>query len=240
MLADLASVGCDLVTVGQYLRPRRPTCRSRATTRPPSTRLAETGRALGLAHVEAGPLVRSSFEADRVAEAAFVPADTNPQVLAIRADTTSGEGISHQEDLAARRPGDRDRLPPIPEDAADAAAAVVRRALAETEDAEVAAGREDPAAAARLPLLLERPRLPGRMGGVLGLGLGGGAPLPELRVAPGRAVRRRGPRRLRRALNDGTETLLIALRDTTRANMEAAVERLIDAIKLDLIEPMDF
>ena len=42
------------------------------------------------------------------------------------------------------------------------------------------------------------------------------------------------------ALNEGTETLLIALRDTTRANMEAAVERMIDAIKLDLIEPMDF
>jgi hypothetical protein len=42
------------------------------------------------------------------------------------------------------------------------------------------------------------------------------------------------------ALNEGTETVLIALRDTTRANMEATVERLIDAIKLDLIEPMDF
>jgi hypothetical protein len=42
------------------------------------------------------------------------------------------------------------------------------------------------------------------------------------------------------ALNEGTETLLIALRDTTRANMEAAAERFIDAIKLDLIEPMDF
>jgi hypothetical protein len=42
------------------------------------------------------------------------------------------------------------------------------------------------------------------------------------------------------ALNEGTETLLIALRDTTRANMEAAVELMIDAIKLDLIEPMDF
>ena len=41
-------------------------------------------------------------------------------------------------------------------------------------------------------------------------------------------------------LNEGTETLLVALRDTTRANMEAAVERMIDAIKLDLIEPMDF
>jgi hypothetical protein len=42
------------------------------------------------------------------------------------------------------------------------------------------------------------------------------------------------------ALNDGTETLLIALRDATRANMEAAVARMIDALKLDLIEPMDF
>jgi hypothetical protein len=42
------------------------------------------------------------------------------------------------------------------------------------------------------------------------------------------------------ALNEGTESLLITLRDTTRANMEAAVERMIDAIKLDLIEPMDF
>jgi hypothetical protein len=41
-------------------------------------------------------------------------------------------------------------------------------------------------------------------------------------------------------LNEGTETLLVALRDTTRANMEAAVERMIDAINLDLIEPMDF
>jgi lipoic acid synthetase len=30
--------------------------------------LAALGTSLGLAHVEAGPLVRSSFEADRVAE----------------------------------------------------------------------------------------------------------------------------------------------------------------------------
>ncbi len=42
------------------------------------------------------------------------------------------------------------------------------------------------------------------------------------------------------ALNEGTEALLLSLRDTTRANMEASVERMIDAIKLDLIEPMDF
>lgn len=42
------------------------------------------------------------------------------------------------------------------------------------------------------------------------------------------------------ALNDGTEDLLITLRNFARANMEADVERLIDAIQGDLIEPMDF
>jgi hypothetical protein len=42
------------------------------------------------------------------------------------------------------------------------------------------------------------------------------------------------------ALNDGTEDLLITLRNFARANMEADVERLIAAIHADLIEPMDF
>jgi lipoic acid synthetase len=75
VFADLASVGCDLVTVGQYLRPspaHLPVARYYAPAEYPA--LSETGRALGLAHVEAGPLVRSSFEADRVAEAALIPA----------------------------------------------------------------------------------------------------------------------------------------------------------------------
>jgi hypothetical protein len=42
------------------------------------------------------------------------------------------------------------------------------------------------------------------------------------------------------ALNDGTEDLLVTLRNFARANMEADVERLIAAIHEDLIEPMDF
>lgn len=42
------------------------------------------------------------------------------------------------------------------------------------------------------------------------------------------------------ALNDGTEDLLATLRSFARSNMEADVERLIEAIQLDLIEPMDF
>jgi lipoyl synthase len=69
VFGDLASVGCELVTVGQYLRPSEshlPVARFYAPGEYPA--LAALGRDRGLAHVEAGPLVRSSFEADRVAE----------------------------------------------------------------------------------------------------------------------------------------------------------------------------
>ena len=75
VLSDLAGVGCGPVTVGQYLRPSAthlPVARYYAPAEYPA--LAELGRELGLAHVEAGPLVRSSFEADRVAEAALTAA----------------------------------------------------------------------------------------------------------------------------------------------------------------------
>jgi len=74
VFADLAAVGCELVTVGQYLSPspdHLPVERFYAAPEYPA--LAELGRSLGLAHVEAGPLVRSSFEADRVAEAVHAP-----------------------------------------------------------------------------------------------------------------------------------------------------------------------
>jgi hypothetical protein len=41
-------------------------------------------------------------------------------------------------------------------------------------------------------------------------------------------------------LNEGTEELLVALRNFSRANMEEDIERLITAIRGDLIQPMDF
>jgi len=41
-------------------------------------------------------------------------------------------------------------------------------------------------------------------------------------------------------LNEGTEDLLVTLRSFARANMEADIERLIEAIHSDLILPMDF
>jgi lipoic acid synthetase len=70
VLGDLAETGCELVTMGQYLRPSSahlPVARYYAPAEYPA--LAALGRRQGLAHVEAGPLVRSSFEADRVADA---------------------------------------------------------------------------------------------------------------------------------------------------------------------------
>ena len=60
----------DVLNVGQYLSPggpkHLPVGRFYAPAEYPA--LAEMGNRLGLVHVEAGPLVRSSFEADRVAD----------------------------------------------------------------------------------------------------------------------------------------------------------------------------
>ncbi|MFQ5553966.1 MAG: lipoyl synthase [Acidimicrobiia bacterium] len=70
-LADLRAVGVDIVTIGQYLRP---TPRHRAIDRYVApeefARYRNEGTRLGLGHVEAGPLVRSSYHADESLAAA--------------------------------------------------------------------------------------------------------------------------------------------------------------------------
>ncbi len=70
-LADMRAVGVDIVTIGQYLRP---TARHRPIDRyvepDEFTRYAEQGERLGIPHVEAGPLVRSSYHAREALEAA--------------------------------------------------------------------------------------------------------------------------------------------------------------------------
>jgi lipoyl synthase len=63
-LADLADAGCDIVTIGQYLRPsdqHLPV--DRWVTPEEFARWKAVGEDLGIAHVEAGPLVRSSYHA---------------------------------------------------------------------------------------------------------------------------------------------------------------------------------
>ena len=63
-LADLAGVGVDIVTIGQYLRPTSnhlPV--ARWWTPEELAALKHAGESMGITHVEAGPLVRSSYHA---------------------------------------------------------------------------------------------------------------------------------------------------------------------------------
>lgn len=71
-LADLAAVGVDIVTIGQYLRP--------TTNHLPVARWVEphvfemykeVGEAFGIGHVESSPLTRSSYHAKESAEHAI-------------------------------------------------------------------------------------------------------------------------------------------------------------------------
>ena len=72
-LADLAGVGVDIVTIGQYLRP--------TTHHLPVARWVEPaefvewkriGESLGIGHVEASPLTRSSYHARQAADAVSI------------------------------------------------------------------------------------------------------------------------------------------------------------------------
>lgn len=78
--ADLRRAGVDLLTLGQYLAPTR---RHHPVQRfvPPEefTALRQSFLQLGFSHVEAGPLVRSSYHADR----AFAAASSAPRSTAV-------------------------------------------------------------------------------------------------------------------------------------------------------------
>ena len=70
-LADLHAAGTDVVTIGQYLRP---SARHLPVDRwwPPEAfkRWKELGESMGISHVEASPLTRSSYHARQAADAA--------------------------------------------------------------------------------------------------------------------------------------------------------------------------
>ncbi len=75
-LADLAGVGVDIVTAGQYLRPTAQHLPvARWWTPAEFAELARVGETLGIGHVEASPLTRSSYHARQAA------ARTTPQAL---------------------------------------------------------------------------------------------------------------------------------------------------------------
>jgi lipoic acid synthetase len=72
-LCDLRSVGVDIVTIGQYLRPSSDHVPVARWWSPEELAvLADEAAALGFAHVQASPLTRSSYHARAAASAALV------------------------------------------------------------------------------------------------------------------------------------------------------------------------
>ncbi len=70
-LADLAAVGVDIVTIGQYLRPTSHHLPVAVWWEPKVfARWKEQGEAMGIDHVESSPLTRSSYHAREAADAA--------------------------------------------------------------------------------------------------------------------------------------------------------------------------
>jgi lipoic acid synthetase len=66
VMADLVRIRCDIFTLGQYLQPSAKHLPvARFWTPEEFQRLKEEGEAMGVGHVEAGPLVRSSYHAER-------------------------------------------------------------------------------------------------------------------------------------------------------------------------------
>ena len=68
-IADLRNVGVDILTLGQYLRPSAKHLPvARWWTPDEFADLGAYAESLGFAHVESGPLVRSSYHAKRAAQ----------------------------------------------------------------------------------------------------------------------------------------------------------------------------
>ena len=81
-LADLAGIGVNIVTIGQYLRPTTHHTPVARWIHPDEfTRWKQVGESLGIGHVESSPLTRSSYHAKQSADAA---GEAVPVTLKIR------------------------------------------------------------------------------------------------------------------------------------------------------------
>ena len=96
---DLRNVGCQILTIGQYLRPSAAHAPMSRYYRPDEfADLEQAALDLGFVHVQSGPLVRSSYHASDTADAY----DHATLVVAVRASYTisrSPDGLSrsHEE-----------------------------------------------------------------------------------------------------------------------------------------------
>jgi lipoic acid synthetase len=102
-LADLAGVGVSIATIGQYLRPSAAHLPvARWWTPDEFASLAAAGRALGLAHVEASPLTRSSYHAKQAAGAVVAAPGGAPGSGAL--GDVRGPGVAVPVPQRVRRP----------------------------------------------------------------------------------------------------------------------------------------
>lgn len=63
-MEDLANIGCNILTIGQYLRPSKKHIPiSRYYSPKEFAKFKEEGETMGFNHIESGPLVRSSYHA---------------------------------------------------------------------------------------------------------------------------------------------------------------------------------
>lgn len=70
VMRDLVDIGCDIMTIGQYLRPSREHLEVAEYVTPETfARYKELGEEMGIRFIASGPLVRSSYKAAEAVEA---------------------------------------------------------------------------------------------------------------------------------------------------------------------------
>ena len=85
---DLASVGCDILTIGQYMRPSRDHLpMTRLYTPIEFAELKVEAMKMGFRHVESGPLVRSSYHAHEQAASTGLTASATNSATSVSAPT---------------------------------------------------------------------------------------------------------------------------------------------------------
>lgn len=72
-LKDLKNVGCEMVTIGQYLQPHRHKLTVKAFIPPEQFKIYENwGKELGFSSIYSGPFVRSSYHAEEQKNGSFI------------------------------------------------------------------------------------------------------------------------------------------------------------------------
>jgi lipoic acid synthetase len=65
-MKDVIATGCDILTIGQYLQPTKEHLPIDRYVHPDEFKMyKEVGLKMGFKHVESGPLVRSSYHAEK-------------------------------------------------------------------------------------------------------------------------------------------------------------------------------